>query len=459
MAIAVYERIGPSLSKLSKWFCSMQSLKGAYGGPIVHWWLCSFVYCGPGANWTYKGLIEGYLKLHRKTRNELWLKRAVDAGEYLVNAQMPDGTYKNSFFELNPVYGSSSVHEASVDLGLLSLAFYLAEIGESGSKYLNAAIKNAEISLYQRLWDTTLKTFRSAGGIIKGSYILNIMATVAQVFLELYSHTEKAKYRELVSSTLSFILRYQRRKIGSVLFGSFPQGLHDANTYAFYNARVISFLLDVYETLGEEKALEAAELCGKFLGNLERKNGGFAFFVDSRKRVYEYPRLTGGVADVITALLGLKRLSSHHSDFNEIPHIEWLLKFQDSVGGFRTGEGFHFDANRKDYKDLFHVCGWNDKVFNLLASLFRGHTIKDERITPMKDPCWIGPIKAFFIENESEVMIRDTNRKTIYQWIKGDNLAFVESNYLKFFTRVSPAQAQSISSSNIRSMIRSLLRT
>lgn len=456
MAIAVHKRIGPSLSKLSKWFCSMQSPKGAYGGPIVHWWLCSFIYCGPGANWTYKGLIEAYLKLHRKTRNELWLKRAVDAGEYLVNAQMPDGTYKNSFFELNPLYGSSSVHEASVDLGLLSLAFHLAEIGESSSKYLNAAIKNAEISLYQRLWDPTLKTFRSTDGVIKSSYVLNIMATVAQVFLELYSHTEKTKYRKLVSSTLSFILKYQRRRLGSVLFGSFPQGLHDADAYAFYNARVVSFLLDVYETLGEEKALEAAELCGKFLRGLERKNGGFAFLVDWRERVYEYPRLTGGVAEMITALLRLKKLSSHHSDFNEIPHIEWLLRFQDSVGGFRTGEGFHYDVNRKDYKDLFHVCGWNDKVFHLLASLFHGHTIKDERITPMETTCWIGQIKAFFIENEREVMIRNTNRKTIYQWIKGDKLAFVDSNYLKYFARVSPAQARWISNSNIRSMIRLL---
>lgn len=453
------DKIGLSLSNLSGWFESMRISPGAYGGPVVHWWLCSFIYCGAGANWTYEGLIEAYLELHRKTRNELWLKRASEAAEYLLSLQTPNGTYKNSFFEHNPLNGSSSVHEGGADLGLLSLASYLENIGEAGRKYLDAALKNAEGSLFQRLWDPTLGTFKSTDDtLLKSSYVFNIMATVAQVFLRLYQNTQEAKYRKLALSTLTYILRFQRKKSHEVLVGSFPQGLHDDNAYVLYNARILTFLLDAYKILGEEKALEAAELCDIFLRKLEKNKGGFSFFVDRKGKIHDYPNLVAGVAEVVRALLKLSNLSTGHSSFDEKPHIQWLLRFQDSIGGFRTGVGFHYDAEKIDYKDVFHVCGWNDKIFRLLASLFSGHNLKEKREIEMEEPCWIGKTKAIFIENDKQVSIqeRSKNGKIVYKWNKGENLAFVDDQYLKYFVRITPVQ--SIISYNISNMIKSAVR-
>lgn len=453
------EKIGLSLSVLSDWFDSMRISRGAYGGPVIHWWLCSFIYCGAGANWTYEGLIEAYLELHRKTRNDLWLKRASEAAKYLLSLQMFDGTYRNSFFELNPLQGSSSVHEAGVDLGLISLASYLESIGAHGKKYLDAARKNAEGSLFQRLWDSTAGAFRSADDTsLKSSYVFNIMATVAQVFLRLCQNDKEAKYQELVSSTLSYILRYQRKKQRDTLFGSFPQGLHDDNAYALYNARILTFLLDAYKILGDKKALDAAELCGLFLRKLERKEGGFSFFVDREGKIYDYPNLVGGVAEVVRALLELKNFSTEHSSFDEKPHIQWLLRFQDSIGGFRTGFGFNYNVEKTDYKDVFHICGWNDKIFRLLASLFRGHTLKERKGTEMKETCWIGKTEAIFIENDKQVIIREPCRdeKIIYKWNKGENLGFVDDQYLKYFVRITPAY--SILGYNMRNIIKSTVR-
>jgi len=453
------EKIGLSLSALSDWFDTMRIRRGAYGGPVIHWWLCSFIYCGAGANWTYEGLIEAYLELHRKTRNDLWLKRASEAAEYLLSLQMPDGTYRNSFFELNPLQGSSSVHEASADLGLISLASYLESIGDHGGKYLDATLKNAERSLFQRLWDPTVGTFRSTDNIlIKSSYVFNMMATVAQVFLRLYQSTQEAKYRKLVSSALSYILRYQRKSPHEILLGSFPQGLRDENAYALYNARILTFLLDAHKILGDEKALRAADLCGLFLKKLGRKGGGFAFFANREGKIYDYPNLVGGMAEVTRALLELRNFSTEHSSFDEKPHVQWLLGFQDSIGGFRTGAGFHYDVKKTDYKDVFHVCGWNDKIFRLLASLFQGHTLKEKIGTEMKETCWIEKTRATFIENDKQVIIQDPSedQKIIYRWNKGENLGFVDDEYLKYFVRIAPAQ--SILGYNISDMIRSTVR-
>lgn len=446
------DKLGPSLSMLSSWIETMQILPGAYGGPVVHWWLCSFIYCGSGVNWTYEGLLEGFIELHKKTKDDVWLKRAIEAANYIREAQMPDGTYKNSFFESNPAYGSSSVHEASVDLGMISLASHLEEIGEDGGKFIDSVVRNAEMSLFQRLWNPSLGTFRSTGNsMIKSSYVFNAMATVAQVFLRLYSIKGETKYRELVSSTLSFILRYQRKTPNDPVLGSFPQGLHDSTAYTLYNARILTFLNEAYKTFGEQSTLVAAQHCGDFLRRLEHNEGGFSFFADAKGRICNRPNLIGGVAEAVRALRELQHLSSQLSSFDENPHIEWLLRFQDPVGGFRTGFGFHYDAAKNDFKDLFHVCGWNDKVFRLLSSVFQGGTLRSNAVATMKEPCWIGNTRTYFIEDEHEISIQDDKEKKLYMWKKGENLSYVDNHYLKYFARICPAQ--SISGYDVRATL------
>ncbi len=32
---------------------------GGYGGPVVHWWRDSLLFCGPGFDWRYEGVITG----------------------------------------------------------------------------------------------------------------------------------------------------------------------------------------------------------------------------------------------------------------------------------------------------------------------------------------------------------------------------------------------------------------
>lgn len=161
--------------------------------------------------------------------------------------------------------------------------------------------------------------------------------------------------------------------------------------------------------------------------------------------------MIGGVAEAVRVLLELKYVSSQHSSFDETPHIEWLLKFQDPVGGFRTGFGFHYDVTKNDYKDLFHVCGWNDKVFRLLSLVFQEGTLRSNIATSMKEPCWIGNTKAFFIEDDNEIVIQDGKERNLYVWKKGENLSYVDSHYLKYFARIGPAQ--SISGYDVRAIL------
>ena len=434
------DKLETSLSILIKWFDTMRAAPGAYAGPIVHWWQCSFLYCGPGVNWTYEGLLESFAELYKKTKYEYFIQRAVEAGSFILKSRLPSGLYENSFFELNPLTDTSSVHEAGVALGLISIGTTLDSIGLKGKPWINAARNHAEEILYQLLWDPTVKTFRSGyGNIVRGGYILNIMATISQVFLKLYHFLRKQSYKEAVLHVLQFILKYQRRSGNDLLDGSFPQGLHDLNAYSLYNARVVNFLLDVYEYLEEDRALEAAEGCGNFLLRLEDEDGGFALLADRKGRIYRRPKLIGGCSEVIRALIRLKSYSSDFKNFDEWKHINWLLKFQDSIGGFRTFKGLHSDESKVDYKEVFHVCGWNDKILRLLSLIYEGSSIQlQQEIQETHIECWLGNKKSFFIENEKEVMIKDLTENIIYRWTKGENLADVNSKYLNFFTRPTP---------------------
>jgi len=154
----------------------------------------------------------------------------------------------------------------------------------------------------------------------------------------------------------------------------------------------------------------------------------------------------------------LGNFSTAQPSFDEKKHIEWLLGLQDSVGGFRTGVGFHYDPKKTDYKDVFHVCGWNDKIFRLLASLFHGQTLPQKPGAETKETCWIGKTKASFVENKKQVIIQEPyeNGRIIYKWNKGENLGFVDDQYLPHFVRISPAQ--SFLSHSISDMIKPAVR-
>ena len=94
---------------LDRWFDSLRVEwpTPGYGGPVVHWWNHCLGYQGTGLDWRYEGIIAGYLALWERTDQRVWLDKAVRAGKDLVNGQLPDGSFRNSRFELNPGIGGT----------------------------------------------------------------------------------------------------------------------------------------------------------------------------------------------------------------------------------------------------------------------------------------------------------------------------------------------------------------
>ena len=146
--------IWDAITGLDAWFDSMRVEwpSPGYGGPVVHWWNHSLAYQGAGFDWRYEGIVAGYLTLWQRTGDIAWREKAIRAGNDLVEAQLPDGHFRNSAFELNPGTGGTP-HEAAADVALLLLARELrSEIDGPRDRFLHAAVHNLEAYWLEMLW-------------------------------------------------------------------------------------------------------------------------------------------------------------------------------------------------------------------------------------------------------------------------------------------------------------------
>ena len=71
--IAKKSPILASCLRLEAWLETMRG-PGGYGGPVAHWWQQSLMYTGPGLDWRYEGIIEGYLQLWARTGKQMVTK-------------------------------------------------------------------------------------------------------------------------------------------------------------------------------------------------------------------------------------------------------------------------------------------------------------------------------------------------------------------------------------------------
>ncbi|HVX29884.1 MAG TPA: hypothetical protein VHA53_05350, partial [Nitrolancea sp.] len=176
---------------LDRWFETMRVNwpTPGYGGPVVHWWNHSLAYRGAGFDWRYEGIIDGYLTLWRAMDDARWLARATRAGSDLVAAQLPDGHFRNSAFELNPATGGTP-HEAAADVGLLLLAGALRDIDPaSAEQFLTTARRNLEAYSFDQLWHQPTATLRDGPG--EHTFVPNKAATFIDAVLLLSELTTR----------------------------------------------------------------------------------------------------------------------------------------------------------------------------------------------------------------------------------------------------------------------------
>jgi hypothetical protein len=344
-----------------------------YVGPVVHWWRDSLLYCGPGFDWRYEGIIQGYLALYRRSGDQRWLNKAVRAGDDLLAAQLPSGNFHNSAFELNPTTAGTP-HEAAADIGLLALASQLRESRDpAGGRYLAAAHRNLDCFYLAHLWDVEAGLFWDDPA--RTGFVPNKAATLVEALFILGDLTGDERWQVAYARpTLDAILRYQVQQLGQPLDGGIAQSgsgrMQVEKYFPYYVARCIPALVEGGRRFGEDRYVQAGLAAGAFLQRWQDPDGAFPQVVYPGGGVNRYPRWIAGLGDVLRAL---ELLQPHGLTMDLERTRQWLLRGQLLSGAFKSAEGFGSQVSQRaptgcpDMRDILPVVGWNDKAFRYLA--------------------------------------------------------------------------------------------
>ncbi len=363
------------IAGLDRWFDAMRVdwPTPGYGGPVIHWWNHSLAYRGAGLDWRYEGVIDGYLTLWKSTGEQVWLDKAIRAGNDLVTGQLATGHFRNSAFELNPSAGGTP-HEAAADVGLLLLARALSERDSvAGERFLYAARRNLEMYWFEQLWHRPSSTLRDSRDT--STFVPNKAATFIEAVLLLSELTTREDLVEQFAlPTAAKILEMQVVDVTNPLYGAIAQNrfggrLIDAY-FPHYIARVIPPLLRLHERTGDPSLRAAMLAAARFLERSREADGGFPQVIYGNGSRNRYPRWIAGSGDILRAFI---MSNQQGAEIDLDPSIEWIVCGARPDGHIATAEGFGrvmpFVSRRDRFADDLGVVGWCDKSFRSLALL------------------------------------------------------------------------------------------
>lgn len=378
--LIVRNDINTAVARLEAWLETMRG-PGGYGGPVAHWWQQSLIYTGPGLDWRYEGIIEGYLQLWARTGKQKWLQKACRAGDDLLAGQLENGHYAASTFELNPATGGTP-HEAACDVGLLMLAQVLQKLGnEAWERYTACAERNLQAFYVEQLWDPIVQSIRDHPHI--ATFVPNKAATACEAFFLLAEVRQDASWVEQYAlPTLERVMQHQfddrGRLNGAIAQNSFGSRRIE-KYFPIYIARCVPALLRAYGWTNQERYVTSALRAMRFITRWMYRDGSLPTVVYANQQVNRYPSWLAPLGDVLYAAEALRpygfeeQLSATHRR---------LLAAQDASGGIQTAKGFaaqaafspnpspnaEFGTSLPDVRDVLHVVGWCDKAFRYLAS-------------------------------------------------------------------------------------------
>lgn len=366
-------------------------MEQGYWGPVVHYWQDCLHFLGPSPDWKYEGLIDAFLTIYKKTKQEEFLHQAILCGNDLLRLQGKNSCFFNSHFENNPsLYDGSTPHESSVCIGLLTLAKKLREDGLEWKPYFNAAQKNIEQYHFRVLYDSDKKTFLQYRHDPKPCHVPNKIATIVEMLYLYYDFTQEKYLLSVIQRSINYIISHQDPASGGIY-----QTESKKHLITFYIARCIPALILHYERTKDQQALDCALFARKFILSMRLKQGGFRFgylLENSSWTLYTYPIFIAGAADILRALFLLRT----YAPFS-FTDLHWLLGQQHRSGAFPTSLGMNYKNTtlhspvRSSWRDVLPVIGWNDKVLRLCALLLKeGETLDQTHFSKFNITCTDG---------------------------------------------------------------------
>lgn len=415
------ETINKAVHLLDTWLNSMRHPMG-YSGPVSHWWESSLVFTGPMIDWRYEGILAGYVQLFQTTNNTYWLDQAIQAGEDIRKAQLPDGRYWNSSFQIGTLEGGTP-HEAAVNVGLLELATALKGIGDDRWKtYFAVAERNIEEYHFKRLWNGT----RFLDQAWNKTTVANKNATIMESLL-LYEALTGKSMQVYFDGIVPLIDTAQVQDESHPAYGGIVHlGTHHHKlAIGIYTARVASALVRLYQHHPDDAYLKRAQKMGACLAKLispADRGSYMGYYADGT--AIKCPAWVSPSGDILRTFVMLKPYGTITDDqIDQLVQI--LLSEQLSTGGIPTAYGLGQKGGvtsppkLPDFRDVLPVVGWIDKTFRGLAMLVDSPIHRNAQPQSVEIPCtWQGK-SCVYVEDDTSMSLLQDNRQVIYKWQKG----------------------------------------
>ncbi len=397
------EAAGIALGRLDAW---LETLRGAggYYGPVVGLRGVAMAWCGPGHDWRWEGLLDGWIALHRRTGDAAYIARMEAALRDLRQAQLANGAFRNSFFESNPLEGGMP-YEPAMMAAVLRTGRYLQEQGRPWPDGTAAMIERfVERRLVKELWNKVLGTFNNWLQSEFEIYSPPAVAAIVETLCDYAELTDTAqRWLPFVTGAADSLLKSQVRT--GPLAGALPVSNREgASASPYLAARCLPALARLHRYTGEARFAAARDALTDFVRQALLPAGGVPSMVYANRPARVAPLFLGATAGTLTAL---DRTDSLDAALASV-HVRWLLERQTASGAFDTAVGFGAGApkpGRQDWRDAWPVCGWADKVYALLARL-GADTVPAATCEPVRRTVCVRGQRAEFAEDAATMTLR-----------------------------------------------------
>lgn len=353
-----------ALAAVESWLESLRG-EGGFYGPVVGLRGECMTWCGPSHDWRWEGLLDAWVARHRTTADPVYPDRISRALIDLQNAQLADGSFRNSSFEHNPLEGGMP-HEPAVMAAVLRAGRYLRELGRDWPDGTARMLERfVEERLLKSLWTKTLRTFNNWLQSDFEIYSPPAVASIVEVLLEYGDLTGLSKrFEPYLAGAADSLLHLQFRD--GPLAGALPVSSTDRSSASpFLAARCLPALTGLYRATGDTRFAEAADRLAGFVTRGFQPGGGIACMVFVGRPSRVAPLFTGATAGALRALERCGR----RDDAIWKTHVDWLLARQTASGGFDSAVGFGggATAGSPDWRDALPAFAWATHVYALLA--------------------------------------------------------------------------------------------
>ena len=390
--------------RLESWFAGMHGPEGYYG-PVVGFRGVNAGYCGPGYDWRYEGLLEGWMAhaqahVSRDTERLALLQGALAE---IGRSRLGNGTLRCSYFETNPFEGGMPHEPILVASALRARALLRAANLPVDPGFDIFVERFVTERLANELWNRALRTFNNW---LQSEYESYSPATVAAIIEVLLAYEEAggggAKLESMIKGAADSLFAAQIMM--GLLTGGMPVSNRDHGPVnPALAARCLVAFDRLHHRFEDERYRHAGNALEAFLKRVALKDGGFPVMVHRNSTISSVPVFIGGTAGVLTSLFRSGRMKEEWLK----PHLDFILAHQSSTGAFDTAVGFGGTAPRKgdpDWRDVLPVCGWNDKIYHLLALLNPG-ALAPVPVKSASRPVMVRGQKAVFEEDDRRMRL------------------------------------------------------